>query len=229
MWIKICGTTSLTDAQLAVEAGASALGFIFARSPRQVTVPQAAEIIRELAHKPGGEAVEKIGVFVDANSDFMAEAVLEAGLTGVQMHGEVESFPEQALKLRERVAGYRPIRILPVLHFHDEESFAADLAVVSEGDLFRGVLVDAYSRSARGGTGSSFDWSMARRLFRHWKAQMQLIVAGGLRPENVREAVLALAPWGVDVVSGVEAEPGRKDSERLKRFVQEVQAATQQP
>lgn len=229
MWIKICGTTSLEDAEIAVEAGADALGFVFARSPRRVTAQQVAVITKALSRKERGLAVEKIGVFVDASTDFIADTVLEAGLTGVQLHGKAEELPEQGIELRHRLAGYRAIRTLPVLHFHDEAIFAEDLATLAQSGLFEAVLVDAYSRNARGGTGSSFDWAMARRLFRHWNNQMHLIVAGGLRHDNVREAVLALAPWGVDVVSGVEAEPARKDAAKVKKFVQEAQAASQKP
>lgn len=229
MWIKICGTTSLEDAEIAVEAGADALGFVFARSPRRVTAQQVAVITKALSRKEQGLAVEKIGVFVDASTDFIADTVLEAGLTGVQLHGKAEELPEQGIELRHRLAGYRAIRTLPVLHFHDEAIFAEDLATLAQSGLFEAVLVDAYSRNARGGTGSSFDWAMARRLFRHWNNQMHLIVAGGLRHDNVREAVLALAPWGVDVVSGVEAEPARKDPAKVKKFVQEAQAASQKP
>lgn len=229
MWIKICGTTSLEDAEIAVEAGADALGFVFARSPRRVTAQQVAVITKALSRKERGLAVEKIGVFVDASTDFIADTVLEAGLTGVQLHGKAEELPEQGIELRHRLAGYRAIRTLPVLHFHDEAIFAEDLATLAQSGLFEAVLVDAYSRNARGGTGSSFDWAMARRLFRHWNNQMHLIVAGGLRHDNVREAVLALAPWGVDVVSGVEAEPARKDPAKVKKFVQEAQAASQKP
>lgn len=223
MWVKICGTTSLKDAQVAVEAGADALGFVFAESPRQVTAEQAREIISGL-----GKDVEKIGVFVDEEIDGIVETVRTAGLTGVQIHGAGDE--GLALRLRERFAEGAPhaqrLTILQVLHFGaGENALDEKLAALQRSDSVDAVLVDSRTAQARGGTGIQYDWAAARRSFGEAAAHLRMVVAGGLRPENVREAIETLHPWGVDVVSGVEATPGRKDAAKVRAFVENARAA----
>jgi phosphoribosylanthranilate isomerase len=225
MWIKICGNTNLADAELAVEAGADALGFVFAPSPRQVTVSQVAEITRVLPR-----SIEKIGVFVDADLEEIAATVLEAGLTGVQWHSDVESEPEMALRLRERFLQGTPyserLSFLQVLHFSPEAcALDEQLRALRENRAIDAVLVDSRTTQARGGTGIRFDWHAARPSFSGESSPLRMIVAGGLKPENVREAIETLRPWGVDVVSGVEAAPGRKDPARVKEFIATARAA----
>jgi phosphoribosylanthranilate isomerase len=211
MWVKICGTTNLEDAQLAVEAGADALGFVFAKSPRQVTAERAGEIISGL-----GKDVEKIGVFVDADFDEIVSTVRTAGLTGVQIHGDIDG--GLAARLRERFAA--GLKILQVLHFGaGEDALDGRLNALRRSGAVDGVLVDSRTAQAQGGTGVSYDWQAARRSFLEAAAQLRMVVAGGLTPENVREAIATLRPWGVDVVSGVEAAPGRKDPEKVRAFV----------
>jgi phosphoribosylanthranilate isomerase len=208
MWIKICGNTSLEDAQLAVEAGADAIGFIFAASPRQVT---AAEVSRITPHLP--EVIEKYGVFVDAEFEEIVRTVTEAGLTGAQLHTTDD--PLLASKLRAHFGS--SFGILRVIHY--KQDLGAQLALLREDPATDAVLIDSRTATAVGGTGIRFDWQAASRSFLDAASRLRLIAAGGLKPENVAEAIRVLHPWGVDVVTGVEAAPGRKDPARVKAFV----------
>jgi phosphoribosylanthranilate isomerase len=218
LWIKICGNTSLEDAQMAVEAGADAVGFVFAPSPRRVTVAEAAAIV---PHLPA--TVEKIGVFVDAPLEEIYSTVRECGLTGVQLHFDAK--PEFPAKLRELLGPQ--LRILRVVHF-DAEAAELIKEQVAGHDLnphINAVMVDSRTTTAVGGTGAAFDWAIARKtLFQNAQARKCRIAAGGLNPENVAEAIVTLHPWGVDVVSGVESAPGKKDPEKVRRFVAHARA-----
>lgn len=214
MWVKICGNTSVEDALAAAEAGANAVGFVFAPSPRRITPAQAAAIVPHLPAE-----LEKIGVFVDAAFDEIAAAVETAGLTGVQLH--FNAAPELAAGLRTRF-GPR-LRIVRVVRFSADG--AADPTHDADPHV-DAILVDSFSATARGGTGQTFDWSAASKtLFQGAMTRMRLIAAGGLTPENVAEAIAALQPWGVDVVSGVEASPGRKDPAKVRAFIAAARAA----
>jgi phosphoribosylanthranilate isomerase len=215
LWVKICGNTSLEDARLAAEAGADAVGFVFAASPRRVSAGQVAAIT---PHLPG--AIEKIGVFVDASLGEIEAAVTTAGLTGVQLHFDAaRDLPAQ---LRSRFGpGFR---ILRVVHFDARTSASAP--GLDHDPSVDGVLVDSRTATAVGGTGQSFDWSLASRtVFQNAGTVKHLITAGGLTPENVADAIAVLRPWGVDVVSGVEAAPGRKDAAKVRAFVARARAA----
>jgi phosphoribosylanthranilate isomerase len=218
LWIKICGNTSLEDAQLAVEAGADALGLVFAPSPRRVTAAEAAAIVR---HLPA--TVEKIGVFVDSPPDEIYSIVRECGLTGVQLHFDAK--PELPAKLRKLLGPQ--LRILRVVHF-DAKTAKVIKDQVAEHDLnphIDAIMVDSRTTTAVGGTGAVFDWAIARKtLFQNAKARKRRIAAGGLNPENVAEAIAALKPWGVDVVSGVESAPGKKNPEKVRQFVAHARA-----
>lgn len=210
LWVKICANTSLADALLAAEAGADAVGFVFAPSPRRVTVEQAAAIV---PHLPA--ALESIGVFVDASLEEIAATVERCGLTGVQLH--FDAAPELTAALRARFGA--KLRILRVVHFG-----AGAAQALPNDPSVDAVLVDSRTAKAVGGTGKTFDWIEASRtLFR--ESALRLAVAGGLHPENVAEAIATLRPWGVDVVSGVEAEPGRKDAAKVRAFVANARAA----
>ena len=218
LWIKICGNTSLEDAQLAVEAGADAVGFVFAPSPRRVTAAEAAAIV---PHLPA--TVEKIGVFVDAAIDEIYSIVRESGLTGVQLHFDAK--PELPAKLRKLLGPQ--LRILRVVHFDAEAAMLLkkQLAEHALNPHIDAVMVDSRTATAAGGTGAPFDWKTARKtLFQGTKTQNRLIAAGGLSPENVAEAIATLRPWGVDVVSGVESAPGKKDPEKLRQFMARARA-----
>jgi phosphoribosylanthranilate isomerase len=217
LWIKICGNTSLADARLAVEAGADAVGFVFAPSPRQVT---AAEVTSISSHLPA--SVEKIGVFVDTDLEELCSTVRACGLTGVQLHFAAGS--DLPATLREQLGP--ALRILRVVHF---ESGSANLASKQIAELtgnphVDGVLVDSRTAAAVGGTGVAFDWAQARKTVFGGAGKLKLVAAGGLNPANVTEAIAMLQPWGVDVVSGVEASPGRKDPDKVREFVSRARA-----
>ena len=207
LWVKICGNTSLDDSLLAADAGADAVGFVFGPSPRQVTPQQVAAIVPALP-----SALEKIGVFVDASFEEIVSTVESCSLTGVQLH--FDAAPELTANLRARFG--RLLRILRVVHFGIESIAAARL----DDPNIDAILVDSRTATETGGTGQTFDWSAARStLFRDADRKKPLVAAGGLSPENVAEAIAALQPWGVDVVSGVEAAPGRKDPAKVRAFI----------
>jgi len=213
IWIKICGNTSLEDALLAAESGADAVGFVFAPSPRRVT---AAEIAAITPHLPA--TVEKIGVFVDSTLEEIVSTVQACGLTGVQLHFDADS--DLPARLREHL-GPEP-RILRVIRFNAETAAqcAVQLAECSQNPHVDAVLVDARTTAAAGGSGLTFDWDEARiSIFEYAQARKRLVTAGGLNPDNVAEAIATLRPWGVDVASGVEAAPGRKDAVKVREFI----------
>lgn len=212
LWIKICGNTSLADARLAVDAGADAVGFVFAPSPRRVTAAEAAPII---VHLP--PEVEKIGVFVDAGLEEICATVRASGLTGVQLH--FNAAPELPAQLHERFGP--ALRILRVVHFQAgaASELKAELSEHAANPNIDAVMVDSRTANAVGGTGVAFDWAEARKMLFSNSGRLKLIAAGGLNPANVAEAIATLRPWGVDVVSGVEAAPGRKDPKKVREFV----------
>ena len=212
LWIKVCANTSLADAVLAAEAGADAVGFVFAPSPRQVTVDQVASITPALP-----SSIEKIGVFVAATFEQIAAAIETAGLTGVQLHFEGgENLPVQ---LRSRFGP--ALRILHVLHYAPDASARA--ASLAENKALDAILIDSRTANLIGGTGITFDWDAAASLFNN--AGTKMIAAGGLNPANVAEAIEKLQPWGVDVASGVEATPGRKNPEKVRAFIENARRA----
>jgi phosphoribosylanthranilate isomerase len=218
IWIKICGNTTLEDALLAVDAGANAVGFVFAPSPRRVTAAQAAAIVPRLP-----ASVEKIGVFVDAALEEIASTVQTCGLTGVQLHFDAE--PELPARLHERLG--EEVRILRVMHFGAEAArqLAVQLAEDARNPHVDAVLVDSRTALAVGGTGVAFDWVEAQRTVFRDAQGLKRIAAGGLKPDNVADAIAALRPWGVDVASGVEAAPGRKDPAKVREFVRRARIA----
>ena len=218
VWVKICGHTSLADAQLAVEAGADAVGFVLAPSPRQITVPQVASIVSHLV-----TPVEKIGVFVDADFEEIESAVRDCGLTGIQLHFAAD----RALPAKLRDHFGPTLRILHVMHFEAGagDALTQQLSEYARNPSIDGVLVDSRTGSAVGGTGVAFDWAEARATIFSARGKLKLAAAGGLNPSNVAKAIATLDPWGVDVVSGVEASPGRKDPIKVREFVQRARAA----
>ena len=196
--IKVCGITNAEDAGLAAGAGADAIGLIFAASPRRVNVARAQKIVATLS-----ESVKKVGVFVNEEPESVRRVTEEVGLDYVQLHGD-ES-PETVSDLRSK--GLKAIKAVRVRD-------AASLEALEdyETDFF---LLDAYSEKARGGTGEKFDWGLAKTL----RGYANILVSGGLTPENVRAAVEFFEPYGVDASSSLEDTPGIKNGERVRRFV----------
>jgi phosphoribosylanthranilate isomerase len=219
MWVKICGNTSLEDAEHAIRAGADAVGFVFAaESKRRVTVEQVANIT---AHLP--PTAEKVGVFVEQSVAEIADIVLAAGLTGVQMHApNLERAAHDAALLREKLGDRRQrLRVVRVLHFSAAalDDFAENVAQLGRNHTIDAVLIDSRTADAVGGTGIAYDWRAVQKSLRRIAPHPRLIVAGGLTPENVRQAIQTLAPWGVDVASGVEVAAGKKDPLKVERFI----------
>jgi phosphoribosylanthranilate isomerase len=216
MWIKICANTNLDDAQLAAELGADAVGFVFAPSPRQVT---AAVVARITPHLP--EGLERVGVFPALEAQQIAAIAQECGLTAVQLQGGV-SF-ERLRQLDEIFKGQ--VSLIQTLHWQVDGDgataavVAGQLRQIDAEGLIGRVLIDAKVGDALGGTGITFNWDAARATLAEAGAALKLIVAGGLRPENVGDAIRRLNPWGVDVASGVEQSPGRKSPEKLAAFI----------
>ncbi|MGA2888181.1 MAG: phosphoribosylanthranilate isomerase [Terracidiphilus sp.] len=212
IWIKICANTSLADTLMAVDAGADAVGFVFAPSPRRVTVAEVAAIT---PHLP--PTVEKIGVFVDADLDEIVSTVQACNLTGVQLHYDAD--PELPAKLHKRLGP--KLQILRVVHFDAETAKLQVVRIVehTKDPHVNAVLVDSRSALAVGGTGVRFDWIEARKTVFGNAGRLKLVAAGGLSAFNVVEAISTLRPWGVDVVSGVETAPGRKDPVKVREFV----------
>ncbi|HVP41839.1 MAG TPA: phosphoribosylanthranilate isomerase [Terriglobales bacterium] len=210
MWVKICGNTNLEDARATVEAGADALGFIFAPSPRRISPREAKKIIAELP-----EGVEKVGVFVNQKPEIILDTVETAGLTGVQLHGD--EGPRLA-----RTIGRTGIKVYKALSAAVLENEADGFA-----DAVDALFVDAGSDKRRGGAGKLFDWDRAAPIVRLLRRKVNIVVAGGLEAGNVGRAIELFHPWGVDVVSGVEREPGKKDHEKVRAFVKAAKAAAQ--
>ncbi len=203
-WIKFCGTTSLEDAQASVEAGASALGFIFAPSKRRITPERARAIVDRLPQE-----IQKVGVFMNEPAAQIQETIKEAGLTLVQLHGDEP--PDFVLALREQIGVIKTILVNSSL----EDRFAQYFGHRECADH---ILLDSGA-----GSGLTFDWLAVRARVNGYNAR--LIVAGGLTLHNVGIAMHALHPWGVDVVTGIESEPGRKDPAKMKAFVAAVRKA----
>jgi phosphoribosylanthranilate isomerase len=199
LFVKICGVTSEADALLAVSLGASAVGFIFAPSPRQISLQQAGDIAKRLP-----EHIMTVGVFRDEAPQRVVEAVRVAGLGAAQLHGHESA--EETKWVRSRV----PVVI---------KAFRAGERAIGRFVEFGAdyLLVDGDNP----GSGEVFDWRLAEGVSDHHR----LILSGGLRPDNVGQAVAHLRPAGVDVSSGVEAAPGRKDPLLLRDFITEARRA----
>jgi phosphoribosylanthranilate isomerase len=210
-WIKFCGTTSIEDAVASVEAGANALGFIFAPSKRRVTPEKAQAIIDRLPPR-----IERIGVFLSATLEEICDVVTALDLTGIQLHGN-EFAPEvyDCLPQDRRAA----LRVIKTIIVQDGFEGQIDLGVAVPG------VIDAWLLDSGAGSGKTFDWQAARAQL--GDRQGRFIIAGGLTPGNVGEAIRTFSPWGVDVVSGIEREPGRKDHDKMKEFVAAVRKAEQ--
>ncbi len=208
MKVKICGITSLEDALAAVEAGADMLGFNFyPPSPRCISPETCAEIVRALP--PSG--VVKVGVFVNAEPETIRRVMQIGGLDLAQLSGDEP--PEVLAALSGRA--------FKALRPKDGAALRSGLERYTAHDGAPAWLVDAYRPGEYGGTGHAADWGLAADL----AARVPILLAGGLRPENVAEAVAQVRPWGVDVASGVETEPGKKDHAGMALFVRNAKTA----
>ena len=237
MFVKICGTTNLPDAALSVELGADALGFLFAPSKRRVTVEEAAAITRELpAH------VERVGVFSEPDVEGIARTVREVGLSAVQMHWPYKAGVVGAL--REALAGTVKLwqvvgfAVDPVDEAVAEGEFVFLLRAAMHDPRLDAVLLDAVKGKTSGGLGQVLPWGRVGSILRTARISAaqagvergftppRVVLAGGLKGENVREAITMIQPWGVDVVSGVEAGPGKKSPDRMLEFFAAARAGS---
>lgn len=207
--VKTCGITNLDDARAGVELGAWALGLIFwPGSPRACTIEAAEEIGAELKRR-----AELVGVFVNATLDDVAATADHAGLTLLQLHGDEGPVYCAEAARRTGCRVMKAVRVNDAADVRGLRAFPTDFH-----------LLDAYVPGARGGTGESFNWELARAH----TGPAELVLSGGLTPDNVGEAIQATgAPFAVDTASGTEAEPGRKDPAKLEAFFRAVAAADQ--
>lgn len=196
LFVKICGITSLEDAQHAVQCGADAIGFIFyEESPRFISHRRAADIAKSLP-----EHISKIGVFVNADRKFVLDIVRHVNLSAVQLLGN--DGPDDLVNFETSV-----IKVFRVGRNFDVE--------VMRNYIVDAFLLDAFKEGSLGGTGKAFDWNVAVKA----KEYGRIILSGGLTPENVEDAVRFVRPYGVDVSSGVEASPGKKDPAKVREFI----------
>ena len=197
--VKICGVTNWEDARWACEAGADFIGFNFyAKSPRYISPARAGKIIGRL---PDGVAA--VGVFVNERQEAVVEIARRLRLDFVQLHGD--ETPEMVAAVAQYVPVIKALRVQKPFR-------TAQLARFNGASAF---LLDGFDRKARGGTGKTFDWAVARRV----KNGRRIFLAGGLTPENAAEASRSVRPYALDVCSGVEAKPGKKDATRIAEFM----------
>ncbi|MBI5634783.1 MAG: phosphoribosylanthranilate isomerase [Nitrospirae bacterium] len=201
--VKICGITNIEDAAAAIDFGADALGFVFFKgSPRCVTVEQAKSIICTLP-----PFITTAGVFVDETPEMIRSAIIDAGIDVIQLHGDEK--PEVCQFSR------RTIKAIRVKSIDSLEPLKTFKSIVSA------FLLDAYATDALGGTGQKFNWDIAVEA----KQFGRIILAGGLTPDNVRDAIAHVKPYGVDVSSGVEREKRKKDHLKMKLFIERAKSS----
>ncbi len=215
--IKICGITRLDDALAAAEAGAQFLGLVFyPRSPRYIPPETAADLVARTRARWGGRGPYWVGVFVNTRPRDVRRVMAQVGLDLAQLHGDEPVEWVAALQGR----AYKALRLRGT-----PDALAARVAAYAAVGPTKAdwpqILLDAYSPEAYGGTGRVGDWALARKVLTAYRG----LLAGGLTPENVAEAITRVHPWGVDVSSGVEAQPGQKDPARIRAFVHAVRHA----
>lgn len=199
--VKICGITSVEDASFAAAMGADALGFVFASSPRQMSLDKALEIIRSLP-----PFVQTVGVFVDADIEEVIFFRNRLRLDLVQLSGSETDAYIRALGSR----------VIKTVHVANGFKPAPDIFTSAT------ILLDTAAHGLQGGTGKAFDWDLAGDV----AIKRPVILAGGLTPDNVATAVKRVQPYAVDVSSGVEIEPGRKDHDKIRSFIQRAKTAS---
>ncbi|MFZ0294271.1 MAG: phosphoribosylanthranilate isomerase [Candidatus Sulfotelmatobacter sp.] len=225
-WVKICGMTNLEDALTAVDAGADAVGFVFyEKSPRNISVEAAREIVKKLP-----EGVEKVGVFAGASIENAAMAGLRAGLDALQVYLFSYLNSAAGVSLQSKAMGSAGLKVYPALPVavflgagsKNVAGFVRDRPV----GVFDTLILDSgSSRLQPGGTGKAFSWQEAASAVESLSRYQRIVIAGGLTPENVNRAMDILNPGGVDVSSGVEARPGKKDPAKVRAFVKAAKAA----
>lgn len=202
--VKICGITNKPDALAACEAGADMLGFVFAESPRKIEVDRAAEIVLSLP-----PSVAKVGLFVNESEVVVKRVADQLELDYLQFHGDED--PDYCRRLRGRRKVIKAFRIKDEASLKDLADYDVDL-----------YLLDAHAGPARGGTGAAFDWKLALKAK---ELSKPVILAGGLTPQSVARAIRKVRPYAVDVSTGVEASPGRKDFRLMKEFIRRAKGA----
>lgn len=236
-WIKICGITNLDDALAAIDAGADALGFVFyEKSPRNMTAEKVREIVARVP-----EQIEKVGVIVNSSALEVVTIVNVAGLTAIQQQlvfEPSETDPPQVAAGRDLFPHrFQTFVSFPASFFlvseqavKDASKSFAQLRLKADAHIPDGVpetiFLDSGGYAQPGGTGVAFDWERAVPIAEGMRrGGLKLVVAGGLTPNNVSDALSILHPWGVDVSSGVESKPGKKDHEKIRAFVKAVREA----
>jgi len=208
-WVKICGITNIEDAEAAVEAGADAIGFVFyEKSPRNIGLSSARQIVAQVPAR-----TERVGVFVSERPERVRTITRDVSLTAAQLYNCEAS--ENALQTDE------DYKMIPCFR-------ASELSVAPSNSPWRGayaVLIDSGTPSLPGGTGLPFNWRECQNVIKSISRFRPVIVAGGLTPENVGDAIHVLKPWGVDVSSGVESALGKKDEKKMQAFVRAVRQA----
>lgn len=229
IWIKICGNTNVSDAEAAVSAGANAIGFIFAPGPRRIAPLDARNIVTVLP-----ATLQRVGAFVNETPERVREIAGRAKLTAVQLHGdETPDYVRELFRDQRALTGppppqlagrrQRDTRIFKVVKM-DSRAEEKIEQFTAEPDLVDGILLDSCTH-VRGGSGQPFDWQAAAPMVKRFEGKTRFIVAGGLTAANVGDAIRTLRPWGVDVVSSVERQPGIKDALAVRAFVDQVRAA----
>ena len=203
MFIKICGITNTADALLAYKLGASALGFVFAPSKRQITLKVAAEIISQLPKN-----IEKVGVFVNETKENILKTGEQIGLSCIQLHGNEN--PQLCQDIGKQFKTIKAIKVNP----------SGKMKKPLIYPVWK-VLLDTYVPNAEGGSGKTFNWKALDEC-----DLANVIIAGGLNPENIQDLLSQFTPFGVDLSSGVEVFPGKKDHTKLQRFFNQIQLVT---
>ena len=197
--VKICGITSFADAQMVIDQGVSAIGFIFyEKSPRVISIEKAKNISSNIS-----DSVHKVGVFVNNSSGFIEEVLSEVPLSSIQLHGDETP----------KFCRYFDVPVIKALRISNKKNFQN----LGEYQV-KGLLFDSSSKGVYGGSGKTFNWS----LLKHFSNEIPFILSGGLNPENVKSAVNQIFPSAIDVNSGVESSPGVKDLLRIKKLVKEL-------
>lgn len=213
-WVKICGITNLEDALTAVDAGADALGFVFyEKSPRKVAPETARKLIEQLP-----PTAEKVGVFAGKRIDYCIKLATQCGLNGVQVHISSPG-PNSELHAARSSKALKVYPAWPIGWLMEEQSqpdFPEPLDT---------IFLDSGTAERPGGTGQVFDWEKAAPAVQRMSNRVKVVVAGGLTVTNVADAMRILKPWGVDVASGVEAAPGKKDPQKVRAFIAAVREA----